>query len=52
MNEEELKQKETQLANREVLLNVRERDVEILESRIKREYAKLYPGLEVNLRDV
>lgn len=50
MTEEELRTKEIQLVNREILLNVRERDIAILEGRVKREYAKIHPELEIKTR--
>ena len=50
MTEEELREANNVLENREALLNMRERDLLIFEGRIRREYAKLFPGIEVKFR--
>ena len=52
MTEDELTKKEMLLNQKEVALNIRERDLTIYEGRIRREFEKLFPNLEFNLRDI
>jgi len=52
MSEQEIQEKENELYKREVLLNIRDRDLRILEKRIRKEYEKLFPGVEIKLRDL
>lgn len=52
MTEEEIKLKEKELFQKEVYLNIRERDLRIYEGRVRRAWQKLFPGTEFLLRDL
>ncbi len=52
MSEDELKQKEKELYSKEVLLNIREHDLDIYRTRIERFYNMAFPEVEMKFRDI